>query len=108
MKKLFTFFLSLLLITTNSYAEYKTLLCVDEDKITSEIISFDEKIQKVKINGIEYQSLIDENQISWKEIFKGGIYVSHKILRFNGRYYISNQNNQLLANYICEVKKQKF
>ena len=108
MKKLFLLFLSFFLVTSNSFAEYKTLSCEHTNGYDNTTVSFDEKIQKIKIYGKETQASIDENEISWKEIVKGGIYFSHKIMRSSGRYYVANQNNQALASYVCEIKKQKF
>lgn len=108
MKKPLFLFLSFLLVTSNSFAEYKTLSCEHSNGYDNTTVSFDEKIQKIKMYGKETQASIDENEISWKEIVKGVIYFSHKIIRSSGRYYVTNQNNQVLASYVCQIKKQKF
>jgi hypothetical protein len=109
MKKLFLLFLSFFFITSNSYAEYTTLFCDHTNGYSNTTVSFDEEIQKIKMyNGKETQGSIDENEISWKQIGKGRMYFFHKIIRSSGRYYVSNQNNQVLASYVCEIKKQKF
>ncbi len=78
MKKLILLFLLVFFVVTNSFAEYKTLSCQYSSGYDNTTVSFDEKIQKIKMYGKETQASIDENEISWKEIVKGGIYFSHK------------------------------
>jgi hypothetical protein len=100
------FFAFLFLLTTNVYAEYTSLTCLDPKDNWTLVVQFDEKSQKVKVNYQEIDALIDDNQIIWEDREKDSGFT---INRSNGDLSIfSFTSKRIIGHWICSKSKKKF
>ena len=107
MKKFICLFL--VMISTNSFGQVISLICIDKVSNYLNNVDFDESNQTVTTSNKTMKGLINQNEVFWRELGTDGKVYFGKLNRSTGTLQIIDSLTKTIdSTYDCQVRVKKF